>query len=243
MPCRVLSCHVLSLSWHCTLTLDMLCLLLLASASGDQLYTVLFSAVLFRIAMAPDAAGRMLALLRWYLSAFFAMRRSSLPKKPYNPVLGEYFQCFWPLASSSGSGSNSNSNANTSRCGFSLPVLLSSKYSTAQRTVCVSLSVHVYLICANMPTRRPRLWPNVDPDEAGVRAMTRATGECKDGSVSTSSSGPVPWCSDEDLAFIAEQVSHHPPSAFSFLFSFFSLLSFPFRSFVSFASRFVLIYI
>ena len=27
-------------------------------------------------------------------------------------------------------------------------------------------------------------------------------------------SGPVPWSSCDDVSFIAEQVSHHPPSAY-----------------------------
>lgn len=26
--------------------------------------------------------------------------------------------------------------------------------------------------------------------------------------------GPVPWCKNDQLTFIAEQVSHHPPSKF-----------------------------
>lgn len=28
--------------------------------------------------------------------------------------------------------------------------------------------------------------------------------------------GPVPWCKSNQLAFVAEQVSHHPPSEFFF---------------------------
>jgi hypothetical protein len=40
---------------------------------------------------------RMIQLVRWYLSAFHAGRKSSLAKKPYNPILGEIFKCEWPL--------------------------------------------------------------------------------------------------------------------------------------------------
>lgn len=67
------------------------------------------------IATAPEPTGRMLALLRWYLSAFYAMRRSSVPKKPYNPVLGEYFQCCWPLTSAQ-QQPQSSSSSSSSRC-------------------------------------------------------------------------------------------------------------------------------
>jgi hypothetical protein len=34
---------------------------------------------------------------RWYLGAFHAGRRSEVAKKPYNPILGETFQCYWHL--------------------------------------------------------------------------------------------------------------------------------------------------
>ena len=30
----------------------------------------------------------------------------------------------------------------------------------------------------------------------------------------TQEDGPVPWASEDDVAFLAEQVSHHPPSKF-----------------------------
>ena len=40
---------------------------------------------------------RMIQVLKWYLSAFHAGRKSSIAKKPYNPVLGEVFKCFWHI--------------------------------------------------------------------------------------------------------------------------------------------------
>lgn len=30
--------------------------------------------------------------------------------------------------------------------------------------------------------------------------------------------GPVPWCKENQLSFIAEQVSHHPPSKFAHIY-------------------------
>lgn len=45
--------------------------------------------------------GRMVQLVKWYLSAFHAGRKSSVAKKPYNPILGEIFQCHWDLDQSS----------------------------------------------------------------------------------------------------------------------------------------------
>ena len=38
---------------------------------------------------------RMVTVLKWYLSSFHAGRRSSIAKKPYNPILGETFRCHW----------------------------------------------------------------------------------------------------------------------------------------------------
>ncbi len=82
------------------------------------------------------AEERMVRVLRWYLSSFHAGRKSSIAKKPYNPIIGETFRCHWHLAGPEGSGS---------------PV-------------------------------------------AG---------------------GPLSWCGENELTFVAEQVSHHPPiSAF-----------------------------
>ncbi|XP_041476266.1 oxysterol-binding protein-related protein 9-like isoform X2 [Lytechinus variegatus] len=82
---------------------------------------------------------RMVQVVRWYLSAFHAGRQGSVAKKPYNPILGETFQCYWDLKGDSSDDSVKNE----------------------------------------------------VPD------------------------GPVPWAGSDQVSFIAEQVSHHPPiSAF-----------------------------
>ncbi|CAH8633071.1 unnamed protein product, partial [Schistosoma intercalatum] len=63
-------------------------------------------------AVIPNAStprDRMVACLRWYLSAFHAGRRSSVAKKPYNPTLGEIFRCYWPLSTESGDDSTNAS--------------------------------------------------------------------------------------------------------------------------------------
>uniref|UniRef100_A0A4W5QBY7 Oxysterol-binding protein n=1 Tax=Hucho hucho TaxID=62062 RepID=A0A4W5QBY7_9TELE len=44
---------------------------------------------------------RMVQMVKWYMSAFHAGRKSSVAKKPYNPVLGEVFFCHWDLPSES----------------------------------------------------------------------------------------------------------------------------------------------
>ena len=36
-------------------------------------------------------------VVRWYLSAFHAGRRSEVAKKPYNPIIGETFHCSWKV--------------------------------------------------------------------------------------------------------------------------------------------------
>ncbi|RXM28812.1 Oxysterol-binding protein-related protein 9 [Acipenser ruthenus] len=89
------------------------------------------------IADQTDPRDRMVQVLKWYLSAFHAGRKGSVAKKPYNPILGEIFLCYWDLPSD------------------------------------------------NEETAEPV------------------------------SEGPAPWCSKNDVSFVAEQVSHHPPiSAF-----------------------------
>ncbi|XP_040573447.1 oxysterol-binding protein-related protein 9 [Lepeophtheirus salmonis] len=88
------------------------------------------------IAEKSTPEDRMVAVLKWYLSSFHAGRRSSIAKKPYNPIIGETFYCHWDLPHS-GTGNKLSEN------------------------------------------------------------------------------DPLPWCKDNNLVFVAEQVSHHPPiSAF-----------------------------
>ncbi|KAH9369773.1 hypothetical protein HPB48_007740 [Haemaphysalis longicornis] len=50
-----------------------------------------------RIGDCEDPKERMVEVVRWYLSAFHAGRKSSVAKKPYNPILGEIFRCYWKL--------------------------------------------------------------------------------------------------------------------------------------------------
>ncbi|XP_072942354.1 oxysterol-binding protein-related protein 9 isoform X2 [Epargyreus clarus] len=89
----------------------------------------------------PSPRERMVQVVRWYLSSYHAGRKSQVAKKPYNPILGEIFRCYWEL------------------------------------------------------------------DGAEQHNATAEKQEVGD--------GPVPWCSPDQLSFVAEQVSHHPPiSAF-----------------------------
>lgn len=87
----------------------------------------------------PTEKERMVQVVRWYLCSYHAGRKSTVAKKPYNPILGEIFQCFWDI---------------------------------------------------------PGLEPSPEP-------------------LDPVNDGPVPWCNPDQLTFVAEQVSHHPPiSAF-----------------------------
>lgn len=49
------------------------------------------------IADQTTAETRFIQVVRWYLSAFHAGRKSSVAKKPYNPVMGEVFKCHWKI--------------------------------------------------------------------------------------------------------------------------------------------------
>lgn len=52
---------------------------------------------LCRIADLDSPRDRIVQVCRWYLSAYHAGRKSAVAKKPYNPILGEVFQCYWDI--------------------------------------------------------------------------------------------------------------------------------------------------
>jgi len=51
----------------------------------------------FSIVDEATSRDRFVRVVQWYLSVFHAGRRSSVAKKPYNPVLGEIFRCYYDL--------------------------------------------------------------------------------------------------------------------------------------------------
>ncbi|EEC05372.1 oxysterol binding protein 9, putative [Ixodes scapularis] len=63
--------------------------------------TATFSA-LCSIVDHQDPRDRMVEVVRWYLSAFHAGRKTSVAKKPYNPILGEIFRCYWRIGDKPG---------------------------------------------------------------------------------------------------------------------------------------------
>uniref|UniRef100_A0AC35FD33 Oxysterol-binding protein n=1 Tax=Panagrolaimus sp. PS1159 TaxID=55785 RepID=A0AC35FD33_9BILA len=44
-----------------------------------------------------NAEERMVAIVKYYLGAFYPATKSGAAKKPYNPVLGETFRCRWTV--------------------------------------------------------------------------------------------------------------------------------------------------
>merc|ERR550532_2036054 len=51
---------------------------------------------------------RIIQVLKWYLSAFSASRKTTVAKKPYNPILGEIFRCWYPTPSGAPTSSSSS---------------------------------------------------------------------------------------------------------------------------------------
>lgn len=47
----------------------------------------------YRAVLEDDAFTRMKAVVKWYLSGFY--KKPQGLKKPYNPLLGETFRCYW----------------------------------------------------------------------------------------------------------------------------------------------------
>lgn len=93
-----------------------------------------FVGLAFSIVDKKTPKERLVQVVKWYMSAYHAGRKSGVAKKPYNPILGEIFQCYWDVP--------------------------------------------------GLPSK----------DGQDLR------------------NGPVPWCNQNHLTFVAEQVSHHPPS-------------------------------
>lgn len=50
-----------------------------------------------KIAEFKEPRERMIQVVRWYLSAYHAGRKSAVAKKPYNPIIGECFRCHWNI--------------------------------------------------------------------------------------------------------------------------------------------------
>ena len=49
--------------------------------------------LIFRAVVEDDAFTRMKTVVKWYLSGFYKKPKGL--KKPYNPILGETFRCYW----------------------------------------------------------------------------------------------------------------------------------------------------
>lgn len=47
-----------------------------------------------------DPKERIVAIVKYYVSSFHAARKGNVAKKPYNPILGEIFHCYWDLPNS-----------------------------------------------------------------------------------------------------------------------------------------------
>lgn len=108
-----------------------------------------------------DPRDRMIQVVKWYLSAYHAGRKSAVAKKPYNPIVGEIFRCHWNIPEYGESTENEMREIGQ--------YLLSSRFTFSAE----------------------------DTDNSQAKVIQE---------------GPVPWCKSDQLTFIAEQVSHHPPS-------------------------------
>ena len=118
------------------------------------------------VPIGENPKDRFLGVIKWYLSSF-RPGWSNGSKKPYNPILGEFFECYYYLSDMDKIQSNNQNFGN-------------------------------FLGTGGLENANSR---------AGSRCSTRmdVSGELS----------PVPWAREEDVIFLAEQVSHHPPiSAF-----------------------------
>ena len=61
-----------------------------------------------RIPDHSDPKDRIIAIVRYYMSSFHAARKGTIAKKPYNPILGEKFECYWDLPNATRVPPNAN---------------------------------------------------------------------------------------------------------------------------------------
>ena len=93
-----------------------------------------------------------------------------MAKKPYNPILGETFHCYWDLPDARRTPPDEN----------------------AKVTACTHfMTQHMLLLSLSLSSL------SSSPHEQKLLE-----------------SGPVPYASYDSVTFVAEQVSHHPPSMF-----------------------------
>ncbi|XP_064392295.1 oxysterol-binding protein-related protein 9-like [Halichondria panicea] len=72
---------------------------LLAPRSTLEMYASLFGRpnMLTAVTDQPTPRDRMIAAVKWFLGSLSASRRDPALKKPYNPILGETFNCYWDI--------------------------------------------------------------------------------------------------------------------------------------------------
>lgn len=72
---------------------------ILETRSLLEMYADFFAVteIFLRIPTIKCPHERMIQVVRWYMSTFRAGRKSPVAKKPYNPILGEVFQCWYNL--------------------------------------------------------------------------------------------------------------------------------------------------
>ncbi|CDS41303.1 oxysterol binding protein 10 [Echinococcus multilocularis] len=58
--------------------------------------------LLINITNGASPHERMKNFIKWYLTAFHASRKDKVARKPYNPIIGEIFQCSWRLPTAEG---------------------------------------------------------------------------------------------------------------------------------------------
>lgn len=168
------------------------------------------------IAEQPEPRERMVQVVKWYLSAFHAGRKGSVAKKPYNPILGEVFYCHWDLPSEADDASPLMVRTRSSV----VSVLLTNVNKVKPLWACVSGSwreenkknkccFYLFLFLffnlfhenLNEPLKHNRMIVCF----FFFLTLTSVLQE-------TVSDGPIPWSSPNNVCFVAEQVSHHPPS-------------------------------
>ncbi|CAG9137365.1 unnamed protein product [Plutella xylostella] len=159
----------------------------------------------------PTPKERMVQVVRWYLSSYHAGRKSQVAKKPYNPILGEIFRCYWDMDAATtsvdcgekvGIARLAINATGVPRVGIGMVVVLN---GMPERYQAVSIRVTIFKKPYN-PILGEIFRCYWDMDAA-------TTVDC--GEKTEVGAGPVPWCSPQQLCFVAEQVSHHPPiSAF-----------------------------
>ena len=189
----------------------------------------------FSTAEESDAKRRFMLIVKWYLSSFHTGRKGAIAKKPFNPILGEIFRCHWHLPTRTTAATSSTSaqqqkpntpssisnaaNTRNDQTETQQPQQkeqindnsVNENSTGAQNSINTDANSSFKSTSDQFQTEPSAGMGSGFEDQSSSNNMY-SLNEQHQTNRSLANSGPVPWATENDATFVAEQVSHHPPS-------------------------------